>query len=209
MLSAIFRKEAQRQLVYGKRQKALALSELVLGWSDTPENRFNLALARMNLREYEKALPLLESIHTLIPDHLFAGVTYGQCLLLAKRWQEAAEVYTKLLDENPDNLLLSKLLAMSKDPVGRDRFTVSLDLQYEAAILMDNKDYSAALELLLKAVVLTPEDAALYNNIGTLKLKLKHSLPEVMQAFSRAMQLSPDNDRYKRNYRKVWQRSQK
>ncbi|MFO7659590.1 MAG: hypothetical protein R6V77_01645, partial [Candidatus Cloacimonadaceae bacterium] len=64
-------------------------------------------------------------------------------------------------------------------------------------------------ELLQKAAGLTPDDAALHNNLGALKLKLKYPLKDVMADFYKAMHLSPDNDRYKRNYRRVWQKSKK
>jgi tetratricopeptide (TPR) repeat protein len=208
ILAPLIRTEAQRHLLYGKRRRARTLFEMLCHWSDTPENQFNLALVNMNLRNYDRALELLEPIHNLLPDQVFAGVTYGQCLLLAKRFTEAEAVYARLLESNPDNNLLKLLLHLAQDPVGRDKFSVSLDIQYQATLLQEDKQFRPALELLQKAEGLSSEDAALHNNIGALKLKLKYPLPEIMASFSRAMQLSPDNDRYKRNYRKVWQKSQ-
>jgi len=209
LIHPLFRIEAQRHLLYGKRRRALALFNILCRWSPTPENQFNLALCKMNLREYEQAIELLEPIHKLIPDQLFAGITYAQCLMLAKRFTEAEEVYSHLLSFNPENSLLKLLAALSKDPVGRDKFVTSLDYQYQASLLQEAKQPQAALDLLKKAVELTPEDAALQNNMGVLMLKLKYPIADVMAAFAKAMELSPDNDRFKRNYRKVWQRSQK
>jgi len=185
------------------------LFEMLCRWSDTPENRFNLALAKMNLRAYKEAIELLEPIHTQLPDQLFAGITFAQCLMLAKRFSEAEKVYEHLLDVNPQNSLLQTLHALSQDTAGRDKFASSLDLQFQASILEEQKEHQKALQLLLTAAGLTPDDAALHNNIGALKLKLKYPLNEVMADFAKAMQLSPDNDRYKRNYRRVWQKSKK
>ena len=178
-------------------------------WSDTPENRFNLALAKMNLRNYDEAIKLLEPIHSQLPNQLFAGITYAQCLMLAKRFSDAEKVYSSLLDFSPENKLLKTLDALSQDPVGRDKFASSLDLQFQASILEEQNRHKEALEMLQTAAGLTTDDAALHNNIGALKLKLKYPLNEIMADFSRAMHLSPDNDRYKRNYRRVWQKSKK
>jgi len=114
-----------------------------------------------------------------------------------------------LLQAHPDNNLVKSLVSLAQDPLQRDRFSASLDLQYQAALQQEAGQYMEALALLLKAVGLTQDDAPLYNNMGALKLKLKYPLKEVLADFSRAMQLSPDNDRYKRNYRKVWQKSPK
>jgi len=209
ILHPVLRTAAQRHLLYGKRRRALAMFERLCRWSDTPENRFNLALAKMNLRDYETALELLEPIHKVLPNQLFAGITYAQCLMLAKRFSEAEKVYHQLLESNPENNLLRMLLKLSQDPIGRDKFASSLDLQFQASILEEGQNIQKALELLQTAAGLTPDDAALHNNIGALKLKLKYPQKEVMADFSKAMHLSPDNDRYKRNYRKVWQKSQK
>lgn len=209
LLQPLLRTEAQRHLLYGRRKKALSLFELLCRWNDVPENRFNLALGKMNLRRYDDAIALLEPIHAQIPNQLFAGVTFGQCLLLAKRFSAAEELYQKLLETNPDSSLLRSLLAISQDPVGRDRFASSLDLQFQASLLEEERKPEEALTLLQKAVGLTPDDAALHNNLGALKLKLKHPTAQVMEEFQKAMHLSPDNDRYKRNYRRVWAKSQK
>ncbi len=205
----MLRTAAQKHLLYGKRKRALFWFEMLCRWSDTPENRFNLALAKMNLRAYKEAAELLEPIHTQLPDQLFAGITFAQCLMLAKRFSEAEKVYEHLLDVNPQNSLLQTLHALSQDTAGRDKFASSLDLQFQASILEEQKEHQKALQLLLTAAGLTPDDAALHNNIGALKLKLKYPLNEVMADFAKAMQLSPDNDRYKRNYRRVWQKSKK
>lgn len=205
----MLRTAAQKHLLYGKRKRALFWFEMLCRWSDTPENRFNLALAKMNLRAYKEAIELLEPIHTQLPDQLFAGITFAQCLMLAKRFSEAEKVYEHLLDVNPQNSLLQTLHALSQDTAGRDKFASSLDLQFQASILEEQKEHQKALQLLLTAAGLTPDDAALHNNIGALKLKLKYPLNEVMADFAKAMQLSPDNDRYKRNYRRVWQKSKK
>ncbi len=209
LIHPVFRTAGQRHLLYGKRRKALALFEMLCRWDDTPENRFNLALGRMNMRQYDDAIALLEPIHKQLPNQLFAGVTYGQCLLLARRFEEAKALYEELLQTNPDNNLLKTLQALSRDPVSRDKFSSSLDLQFQASLLQEEGKWEEALALLQKASGLTPEDAALHNNLGAVLLKLKRPLSEVMAEFQQAMHLSPDNDRYKRNYRRVWAKSQK
>jgi tetratricopeptide (TPR) repeat protein len=209
LIHPLVRLEAQKHLLYGNRKKALSMFSMLCRWSPTPENQFNLALCYMNLREYDKAIELLQPIHKLIPDQLFAGITYAQCLMLAKRFSEAEEIYQSLYSINPENSLLKLLVALVQDPVGRDKYVSSLDFQYQASLLQEEKQLPEALELLHKAAELTPEDAALQNNLGALKLKLKYPLAEVMANFAKAMQLNPESDRYKRNYRKVWQKNQK
>jgi tetratricopeptide (TPR) repeat protein len=208
LLSAI-RKEGQRQLLYGKRHQALSLFEMLCRWANTPENRFNLALAKMNLLAFTEALIILEPIHKQLPNQQFAGITYAQCLMLARRFDEAEQVYAELLSYNPDSSLLKMMHSLSQDPVGRDKFTTALEMQYKSSILLEKGKPQEALELIQQALGLTPDDAALHNNLGALKLKLNYPIEEVMADFAKAMQLSPDNDQYKRNYRKVWQKSKK
>ncbi|HOD18380.1 MAG TPA: tetratricopeptide repeat protein [Candidatus Cloacimonadota bacterium] len=207
LMLPILRTRGQRQLLTGSRKKALAIFEKLCRWSDKPENRFNLALVKMNLRDYQGALEILANIYKLLPDQVFAGLTYGQCLLLAKEWDEAEKVYSELLALHPENNLLKMMSELAKDPVAGDKFTASLDLQFQANLLEEGKKYREALELLTKAVGLTPEDAALHNNLGALKLKLKYPMQDVLSEFSKAMQLNPEKDVYKRNYRKAWQKS--
>jgi tetratricopeptide (TPR) repeat protein len=209
LISPLFRRQAQQHLLYGKRHKALALFQLLYNWDATPENQFSLALCYMNLRDYQQACQLLQPIHDKIPDQLFAGITYAQCLLLSREYQAAHAIYQKLSDLNPQNQLLAMLITLSLDPVGRDKYVTSLDFQYQASILEEQKQPEQALELLKQALTLTPEDAALQNNLGALKLKLKYPIEEVMAAFARAMELNPENDRYKRNYRSVWQKNKR
>jgi tetratricopeptide (TPR) repeat protein len=209
LLLPLIRTEAQRHLLYGRRRRALQLFTMLQSWSPLPENSFNLALCHMNLRHYDQAIERLEPIYDQLPDQVFAGVTYGQCLLLAKRFEDAKTVYSKLLERHPDNNLLKGLVSLVSDPLARDRFSASLDLQLQASLKQEENRDAEALELLQKAIGLTPDDAALHNNSGALKLKLKYPLKDVMADFMTAMHLNPDNDRYKRNYRRVWQKSQK
>jgi tetratricopeptide (TPR) repeat protein len=209
LMLPFIRTRAQKHLLYGKRKRALALFEKLFNWEPTPENRFNLALVKMNLRLYEEAIELLQAISEEYPEQHFAGITYAQSLLLAKRFPEAETEYHKLLQKHPDNALLKSMAELAKDPVGRDKFVSSLDLQFQASLLEEEHKNREALEILQKAAGLSPNDAALHNNIGALMLKLKYPLKEVMDAFSKAMQLNPDNERYRKNFRKVWQKSQK
>ncbi len=209
LLMPFFRSAGQRQLLYGRRRRALSVFERLCRWADTPENLFNLALAKMNLRDYEGAITLLEPIRKQLPDQVFAGITYGQCLLLARRWADAEAAYQEMADAHPDNKLVRSLSELSRDPVARDKFSASLDLQFQASLRQEEGQYEEALALLQKAAGLTPEDAALFNNLGAVKLKLKYPNREVLADFAQAMRLNSNNDRYQRNYRKAWQSGKK
>jgi tetratricopeptide (TPR) repeat protein len=209
LIAPLFRREAQKHLLTGNRKKALALFQMLYNWSPSAENQFNLALCLLNLRHYDEACVLLQSIHDRLPDQLFAGITYAQCLLLAKRFEDANQIYHKLLEANSSNHTLPLLITLCNDTVGRDKYVTSLDLQFQASLLQDDKQYQTALDMLQTAAGLTPDDAALHNNLGALKLKLKYPPEAVMADFAKAMELNPGNDCYRRNYRRVWQRIKK
>lgn len=209
LLTPLFRRVAQHHLLKGNRRKALVLFQMLDKWSPQPENKFNLALCLLNLRSYAEACLLLQPIVDKLPDQLFAGITYAQGLILLKRFEDAAQVYHQLLDKHPNNHLLPVLIALLQDPVARDKYATSLDLQFLASLQQEQKQYQTALQTLQSAILLTPDEAALHNNLGALQLKLKFPPEDVMPSFARAMELSPDNERYQRNYRRVWQKVKK
>ncbi len=205
----LLRKDAQRHLLYGSRKKALALFQRIYNLSPTIENQFSLGLCLMNLRRYAEAAALMQPIQDKLPDQVFAGTTYAQCLLLSRRFEDSLQVYQRLNEQNPGKHTLPLMLNLLSDPIERDKVATSLDLQLQASLLQEEKQYQTALDMLQTASGLTPDDAVLHNNIGSLKLKLKYAPEEIMKDFARAMSLNPENDQFKRNYRKVWQKIKK
>ena len=206
ILIPLLRSYAQRLMLRGKSQRALAVFIRINRWQPKRENLFNLGLCHFNLRHYAEAIRHLQPVYELLPTHLFAGVSYAQCLLLDRRWDEALAIYQALAEQHPDNMLLSKMTRLCQDPVVRDKYATSLDYQYQASQLQQQKQLQPALELLRIAADLTPGDAVVHNNLGALLLSLKFPVEEAIREFGKAVELDPANDRYKRNYRKAWQK---
>ncbi len=204
LLLPLLRIHTQRQLLYGNHQKALRIMERLYHWSGSDEDSFNLAFCLISLRQYGQALELIEPIYRKSPGELFIGSSYAQCLLLTRQWETAKNILQSLQPAHPTDLILKKMIEVVENPVERDKYVTSLDWQFEASLQRDREEYAAALELLLKAVELTPKDAQLQNNIGAVMLRLKYPAEKAMKHFQKAMEIEPNNDTYKRNYRKAW-----
>lgn len=139
-------------------QKAVSLEP-----EDT-EYRYNLAVCKIHLKEYEDALTLLHSMHDKnpIPSGYFLHVAL--CHDNLGHFNRAAELYEKLVSENQDGIAALNLARMfrrtSRDPVvTSDLYRRALELQElsitvaeeYADVLLESGRYEELLTFIEKA----------------------------------------------------------
>ncbi|PKN80009.1 MAG: hypothetical protein CVU48_03675 [Candidatus Cloacimonetes bacterium HGW-Cloacimonetes-1] len=175
-------------------------------YEPSDENAFNLALIELNLCHYQTANRIMEELRSRVTNNPMLLVSLGQSYLLLNRWDDATDAFGELTKLYPHNATFASLLSLSVDAILRDKYRMCLDLQYQASILADSGKAEEALEQLKTAADLAPQDAVLMNNIGVLMLRLKKDPKATLHYFAKAVELSPNNDNFKRTYRKVWQK---
>ena len=193
-------------LAQGKREKAHRLLVAANRYEPCDENAFNLALIELNLCHYQTANRMMEELRSKVTNNPMLLVSLGQSYLLLNRWDDAIDVFGELAQLYPNNATFTSLHSLSLNAILRDKYRMCLDLQYQASILADSGKAEEALELLKTAADLSPQDAVLMNNIGVLMLRLKKDPKATLHYFAKAVELSPNSDKFKRNYRKVWQK---
>ncbi len=74
-----------------------------------PTNRFALAFrtqAHMRAGELSEALAVAETLHRLYPDSAHAADLHGEVLAALRRYDEAADLYARALEQHPHHTLL-------------------------------------------------------------------------------------------------------
>jgi len=193
-----------RQLVLGSRRRAHRLFQKAAAREPSPSNLYNLALAHLNLLEYDQARQILESIFDPEKPEPLTALGLGQTYLLLDRWQEAVNVFQKLSDCYPQLRTLADYAAMAAEPERRKCYSQSTDLQFQAMLAREDGDRRQALKLLQEAESLAPEDAVLKHNIGVLLMELKADKELILSYLRQAMALAPENIPFKKHFRKVW-----
>lgn len=194
----------QRHLVFGSRRRAYRLFQKAAALLPTTPNLYNLALAHLNLLEYDQARQILESIYDSEKPEPLAALGLGQTYLLLDRWQEAVNVFQNLAAQYPQLKTIADYAVMAAEPERRKRYCLSTDLQFKAMLAREDGDRRQALQFLREAESNAPEDAVLKHNIGVLMMELKDDKNAILSYFRQAMALAPENVHFKKHFRKVW-----
>jgi len=196
----------QQQLAFGSRRKAFRLFTKAVALEPSPANLYNLALAHLNLLEYEKALPVFERIYDPDKPEPLTALSIGQTYLLLDRWREAVKVFQNLAARYPQLKTLADYATMASNPERRERYRRSTGLQFQAMLAREDGDSRQALALLREAEPFATEDAVMMHNIGVLMMELKEDKELTLSYFRKSMALAPENVHFKKHFRKVWQK---
>jgi tetratricopeptide (TPR) repeat protein len=153
----------------------------ITGFENSPEpqkTQFNQRLAFLynNMKEYEKALPLLQDLDGAYPQVVSVKVELARALRNTGSLEAAVEILEKAIILSPDNVqanfelsvvltvigerdraieVLENLLVMDNEEIGdyRDHFSTRLSLLYSEA-----GDYAKSVKALLEVVDRNPDD---------------------------------------------------
>ncbi len=194
----------QRHLAFGSQRRAFRLFQKAAALQPSQPNLYNLALAHLNLLEYDNARQILESIYNPETPEYLTALGLGQAYLLLDRWQEAVNVFQKLSARYPQLKSIAEYAVMAEESERRKRYCLSTDLQFRAMLAREDGDRRQALKLLREAETHAPENALLKHNIGVLMMELKDDKDAILSYFRQAMALAPENIHFKKHFRKAW-----
>ncbi len=194
-----YRRKGQKLLLRGKIDKAYPYLEKALMLEDSPSNIYNFALCLLTLKRYEEAESYLEKILSAYPGNELATLTLVELYMQRREWEKSRELMANLVRLYPANQNYKKYFQRLEDPSKRENYIRAKELLNEAQVLLESKEHDRALELLLKAEKLDPENPYIQNNIGTFYLMLKKEPKKALTYFQKAYQLEPENRKFKQN----------
>lgn len=190
----------------GDFEEALEWYERVGDSSHAMEARQRQAYALFRLKRTDEARELianLRSVHQEDAQRLY--LVEGELLFQARQYQQAAELYNQALAEYPDDPDLLYGRSLVSERLGR--FTLA-ERDLRRLLEMDPEDprslnalgyilsnhtkrYQEALDLVSRALALTPDDATVIDSMGWIKYRMGE-LNEALRFLSQAFQLMPD-----------------
>jgi|SRR5690554_4586459 len=201
-----YRKKGQNLLVRGRINKAYPYLEKALMLEDSPSNIYTFALCLLTMKRYDEAEGYLEKILSAHPGNELASLTLTELYMQKREWEKARELMASLVRLYPANQNYKKYLKRLENPEKRENYIRAKELLNEAQVLLEKKERDRALNLLLKAEKLDPENPYIQNNIGTFYLMLKNEPKKALTYFQRAYQLEPENKKFKENLFRVRKR---
>lgn len=159
----------------GAYRKANVLYDRIKVPSDTIV--FKKALNDVQMKAYERALPLLEELMMRNPNEALLSRTLGGAYMQQGRYQKAVQAYTQAIRLMP----LGDVEGLARCYMGRGLAYEALGASSEA-----ESDFVNALKL-------KPEDALLLNEVGYRWLVQKKNIPQAFEYVLKAHQISPED----------------
>ncbi len=193
----------------GEYQKAVAIYEEMVKSDPTPRTYFMLINAYRVDRQFDKALSLGKQQLDKNPRDENLALVYARSLADAGKTKDGAEILSKFMQSNPDNLdlyvnlsqiyLLARrysdaekvMLRAQEQKLDRERVKLQLATVYDK-----QKDYDRAESLLKEILKEDPKDAIALNYIGYLLADRGIRLQEAVDYVQQALVLDPNNGAY-------------
>ena len=172
-----------------------------------PAHLQNIAEALRKEKRYDDALAAYREVLAISPDYALAHAGIGDTLFRLERYEEALVAMDQALALQPHPKVASSLHGLAGQAAQRlDRIEEAAH-HYNAAIRIDPRDassidrlalvrfgqqqYAAALALYYDLLVLTPDSAQAYSNLGATLYFLDRP-DEALRHFERALDIDPD-----------------
>ncbi len=192
------RTTGQKLLTKGKFEKAYRRFHRAFLLQNSWENMFNLTLSQMALGRYPDAEPYLEKICRQFPENDINLLAFAECKLMLRKWPEAIELFTRLVELQPRLDSYKKYLQLSRDEVEREKFVSSKNLLIKASEQLNKKNDAEALKLLLEADEIYPGNANILNNIGSIYM-LMQDYQKAYKYFTQALACDKNSRKIKNN----------
>ena len=172
-----------------------------------PANLQNIAEALRREQRYEEALAAYREVLAIAPDYALAHAGIGDTLFRMKRFDEALAALNRALALQPDLKVAGSLhglagqaaqhLSRVEEAAHHFAQAVRIDprdsssIDRLAMVRFGQKQYQEALVLYRDLLVLTPDSAQTYSNLGATLYYLGRA-DEALRHFERAVEIDPD-----------------
>ena len=195
-------RKGKKLLTKGKLEKAYHHFEKAVMLNNSTNNRFYLGLAMMSLTQFAEAKKLFTDIRKEDKENELNLLSLAECNMMLRKWKEAENNYRELRRIFPNNKAYEEYLERSQDIIYREKYVIARELFSKAERALFNKNKEEALKHLLEAEEYNPNSTMILNNIASLYMLLK-KYEEAYPYIERAITISPNNQRYQKNYNAI------
>ncbi len=191
--------------------KAIAIYQ-EMAKSDPKRGNSQLLNAYRISKQFDKALPLGKQLYEKDSGDIDVGVTYARTLADAGRPKEGADILSKMLQSNPDNIEIyvnlsqvylqdkryseaEKILRRAEGKSSDSENTERLKIQ-QAAVYDKQKDFDRAESVLKEILKVNPQNAVALNYIGYMLADRGVRLDEALRYVKEALAIDPQNGAY-------------
>jgi tetratricopeptide (TPR) repeat protein len=165
----------------GKLELIKKLDDLIVKLNENPNDFFiNIEVAEIyyDIKEYEDALLFYKNALALRPAEIGLNLSIGLAYGRLKKFDAAQSCYEQILAYNDNSERFSRIKAGAY-----------LNL---ANIYYDSNDFDKSIELLEKAINISPKYSNLYMNLGNC-YRAKNDLATTVDCFKKAIELDKNN----------------
>lgn len=198
-----YQRKGQKMLLRGEPERAFIYLEKALFLEDSAANIYNIALTLLTLKRYSEAESYLQKLLDNYPGNELASLTMVELYMQQRDWDKAIDLLSELVTLHPSNNNYKRYLQRVKNPEAREGYIKAKEMLNEAQELLARKEKAKALETLLKAEKIDPENPYIQNNIGSFYLMLEKNPKRALTYFQKAYELEPENEKFKTNLFRV------
>jgi tetratricopeptide (TPR) repeat protein len=202
---------AANYLEMGNHEKAIAMYVEMVKVDPKRANPQLLNAYRLS-KQFDKAIPLGKELYSKDPGDLEIGMIYARSLADAGKSRDGADVLSKLLQSNPNNVDLyvnlsqvylqekryadaEKILRRAEDKAPKNQSNERLKIQL-ASVYERQKDFDRAESIFKEILKTNPQNAVALNYIGYMLADRGVRLEEALQYVKEALAIDPQNGAY-------------
>jgi tetratricopeptide (TPR) repeat protein len=206
-------------LVYwGKKQPEPAITayrKALVFDKESPDARYNLAVALLDQRQFKEALPLLTALVQKSPSDAALQDALGLAYERTGQWNLALQTYKKAIALDPRNATYPLNMALALERSGRKaeapkylRMAITADPQNTEALLRLGEVFIAqarwgeAQDTFSKYVALKPNDFFGWYNLGVAH-DYSAKFDDALRSYARAAELLPNDANVKNNVGRI------
>jgi len=198
-----YQKKGIKFLSLSKFEKALFCFEKAILLNNSVQNIFYYSISLIALNRHLEAVSYLEPLMNEYSVELLISTTLLDCYLVLKEYDKANCLLDNLIVNYSDNTLLQKFYTIIKDPVLREKYSLSKEFFYQSIKYEKEHNYEAGYTAIKTAIELDKNNATYHYTAGNLLLKAKKPKEDYVKYFEKAVILAPQNEMYKKQLRHI------
>ena len=173
--------------------------------SKKDNNQFNLALSFQNKNNFQEAIKIYKKLLIKNPDLIEIKINLALCLFGVEKYIDAAEIFHKLHEDDPENVLYLNYCAVTYIKCNHNKIALDflkriiklepqnieawVNLTYVSSLL---ENHTESLYYATQALSLNPNETKLFNNMGSALLTI-HRYQDALICYQTALDLDKNN----------------